>query len=226
MSEPWTDKWTSEDGSVVMYCGDCLKIIPNMPPCLGVSAVVTDPPFGIDFASRPTKWQRRAGMEAQDWDATRPTVSDLLKIAPIVVIWGGNYFGLPVSRGWLVWSKPDAPPSMGKAELAWTNLDQNTQHISHSIAATNPERVGHPTQKPERVMRWTLETAKVPQSGLVLDPFMGSGTTGVACIRTGRKFIGIEISPEYFAIAKARIQRELDIKKRCPMLPGIEAVTP
>ena len=74
-----------------------------------------------------------------------------------------------------------------------------------------PRRDGneHPTQKPVIVMAWTLEQLKVPIGATVLDPFMGSGTTAIACIRTGRKFIGIEIDQGYFKIACDRIRREL-----------------
>jgi len=122
----------------------------------------------------------------------------------MLVIWGGNYYALPPSRGWLSWFKPDAPPSMANFELAWTNRDCNARQISHSISATNGERVGHPTQKPERVMRWTIEQAGNPAT--ILDPFMGSGTTGVAAMQLGRKFIGIEIEPKYFDIACKRIE--------------------
>ena len=93
---------------------------------------------------------------------------------------------------------------MASLELAWTNLDQNARQISHAIAATNAERVGHVTQKPIRVMTWCIEQAKRPNS--ILDPFMGSGTTGVACMNLGRKFIGIEIEPKYFEIACERIE--------------------
>jgi site-specific DNA-methyltransferase (adenine-specific) len=119
------------------------------------------------------------------------------------VVWGGNYYALPPSRGWLSWFKPDAPPSMASVEFCWTNLDQNARQISHSISATNAERVGHPTQKPLAVMLWTLRQVGIPAT--ILDPFMGSGTTGVACAQLGREFIGIEIEPKYFDIAVERI---------------------
>jgi site-specific DNA-methyltransferase (adenine-specific) len=80
-------------------------------------------------------------------------------------------------------------------------MDMNARLLTHSIAATNAERVGHPTQKPLAVMRWSLGFT----SGDVVDPFMGSGTTGVACAQLGRKFIGIEIERKYFDIACERI---------------------
>jgi len=93
---------------------------------------------------------------------------------------------------------------MADCELAWTNFDANAKVFDWTIAATNAERVGHPTQKPIALMRWCIEQAGNPQT--VLDPFMGSGTTGVAAIQMGRKFIGIEREPKYFDIACKRIE--------------------
>jgi site-specific DNA-methyltransferase (adenine-specific)/modification methylase len=94
---------------------------------------------------------------------------------------------------------------MGSVEFAWTNLNQNPRQISYSIGATNAERVGHPTQKPLAVMMFTFR--EIGGAHTILDPFMGSGTTGVACANLGRKFIGIEIEPKYFDIACKRIEK-------------------
>lgn len=189
----------------VLYHADCKDVLP-----FACDAVVTDPPYGIGFAAQPTKWQRRAGKVAESWDNEPGEVDGLLGLAPLVAIWGGNYYPLPLSRGWLVWHKPDAVPSMANAELAWTNQDRNTRQISCSIAATNAERVGHPTQKPVRVMAWTLEQLGVPKGATVLDPYMGSGTTAIACIRLGMNFIGVEKDKRHFDNACERIRRELE----------------
>ena len=95
---------------------------------------------------------------------------------------------------------------MGNIELCWTNISQNTRQISQSIAATNAERAGHPTQKPLAVMRFTIKAVGVPPGGVILDPYMGSGTTGVAAVQMGHPFIGIEIEADYFDIACRRIE--------------------
>jgi site-specific DNA-methyltransferase (adenine-specific)/modification methylase len=195
--------WASDDGNVQLWNADCLDVLPLLS---GIDAVITDPPYGI--YKHGGKWGKKAELY---WDTQTPDISGLLTMAPYVVIWGGNYFPLPPSRGWLSWFKPDSVPSAASMELAWTNQDMNSRQISQSIAATNAERVGHPTQKPIRVMVWTMVTARVPQGATVLDPFMGSGTTGVACIRSGRKFIGIERDAKYFEIAKERIRKELQV---------------
>jgi site-specific DNA-methyltransferase (adenine-specific) len=189
-------------GNATLYLGDCLEILPTLPK---VDAVITDPPYGIGFAGQPTKWQRRAGQTPEAWDdAPILNLDVVLAAAPVQAIWGGNYYSLAPSRGWLSWFKPDAPPSMASVEFAWTNLDRNARQISHSIGATNAERVGHPTQKPLAVMRWCIDQVGNPAS--IVDPFMGSGTTGVAALNLGRRFVGIEIEPRYFDIACERIE--------------------
>lgn len=191
----------SESG-IEIYCGDCRDVLPS----IDADVLVTDPPYGINFAGQPTKWQRRAGQLAEAWDGDTVDLASVLMATGTQVIWGGNYYSLPASRGWLAWVKPDAPPSMGSVEFAWTSLDRNARHITHSIGATNAERVGHPTQKPLRVMRWSLEG--LPQ-GTILDPFMGSGTTLRAAKDLGRKAIGIEIEERYCEVAAKRLGQEV-----------------
>lgn len=201
-----TDVRVETIGRATLYLGDCRDILPTLPK---VDAVVTDPPYGIGFAAQPTKWQRRAGQAPEAWDDNPvPIVTALPDIAPCI-IWGGNYYDLPPSRGWLSWFKPDAPPSMANFELAWTSFDRNARQLSCSIGETNPERVGHPTQKPLRLMKWCLTFFPAhcwSETPVVLDPFMGSGTTGVAVVQDGRGFIGIEREPSYFDIACRRIE--------------------
>lgn len=190
-------------GAATLYLADCMDVLPTLGR---VDAVITDPPYGIGFAAQPTTGQRRAGMQRKDWDDQ--TVLDLpalLALGKVQIVWGGNYYDLQPSRGWLSWFKPDAPPSMAHFELAWTNMDRNARQFSQSISATNPERVGHPTQKPLALMKWCIEQAGPVQT--ILDPFMGSGTTGVAAVQMGRKFIGIEREPSYFDIACRRIEQ-------------------
>ena len=191
-------------GNAELWLGDCREVLPTLS---GIAAVVTDPPYGIGFAAQPTTGQRRVGNVPEAWDDSTAAdrLDDALALAPILAVWGGNYYPLPISRGWLTWFKPDAPPSMGSIELCWTNQDQNCRQIAWSIGATNAERVGHPTQKPQRVMEWTIQ--QLPYAAVILDPFMGSGTTGVACARLWRRFVGIEIEPRYFDIACRRIEQ-------------------
>jgi site-specific DNA-methyltransferase (adenine-specific)/modification methylase len=203
-------------GDAVLYLGDCLEILPCLDP---VDAVVTDPPYGIGFGAKHTKWSANRGVVLGEWDREIPDVSQLLCLAKEIIIWGGERFGLPVSRGWLTWAKPDAAPTFSSTEFAWTNQDRPARHFVYSVGATNGERVGHPTQKPAALMEWCL--GFIPRAKTILDPFMGSGTTGVACAKLGRKFTGIEIEPKYFDIACRRIedaykQADLFIEKPKP----------
>ena len=193
-----------QDDAVTIWHGDARVILPTLEP---VDLVLTDPPYGIGFAGQPTKWQRLAGQAPEAWDdETIPDLGFVLAMGKEACVWGGNYYHLPPSRGWLAWVKPDSPPSMGSVELAWTSVDQNAKHIVWSIGATNAERVGHPTQKPLRVMLWCL--GHLPGQ-TILDPFMGSGTTLRAAKDLGRKAVGIEIEERYCEIAAKRMAQEV-----------------
>jgi len=192
-------------GNATLYLGDCLDILPTLPK---VDAVITDPPYGLNIAAQPFKHQRINGAEKKNWDEITPNsnlLNQIIKLGNKSILWGGNYFNLPPSRCWLVWHKPDGPPSFSRVELAWSNMDKLAGYFQWTISATNPERVGHPTQKPLALMKWCIDQAGNPET--ILDPFMGSGTTGVAAIQMGRKFIGIEREPKYFDIACKRIEQ-------------------
>ena len=188
-------------GNATLYMGDCMDILPTLDK---VDAVITDPPYGLGYRLQGGTWGNKHG--GVDWDKEpHPGVFDAIKLADKSIVWGGNYYSLPPSRGWLAWCKRDAVPSMASIEFAWTSMDMNSKWIDHTIAATNSERVAHPTQKPLKVMVWCL--GFVGDSETILDPFMGSGTTGVAAIQLGRNFIGIEREPKYFNIACERIEQ-------------------
>jgi site-specific DNA-methyltransferase (adenine-specific) len=194
-----------QDESCTIYCGDAWKMIPLLET--RVDLVLTDPPYGLGGKLSGGTWgaKSRGGLV---WDQVAPELSELLKLAPHKIIWGGNYFTLPPSRCWLVWRKPDAVATMADCDLAWTNFDKPTRFLSYSIAATNGERNGHPTQKPLQLMRWCISQAPA-DCATILDPFMGSGTTLRAAKDLGRRCIGIEISPEYCAIAAERLRQEV-----------------
>ena len=196
--------WVSEDGSVQLYCGDCLEILPHVK----ADAVIADPPYGIGFSKSPSKWSRdNVGRKPTNWDNKTPDISEIIKLNIPTMIWGGNHFDLPPKRGWHVWVKPKRLPSYGDCELCWTNIEMPVRHYFRDRVRNKIN--GHPTQKPVDLIEWQLGYLK---GETILDPFMGSGTTGVACVNTGRKFIGIEIDKEYFEIAKGRIQKAIKEK--------------
>jgi site-specific DNA-methyltransferase (adenine-specific) len=189
--------------NATLYLGDCMDILPTLPK---VNAVITDPPYGLGKRMQGGTWGAKTEFkEMVIWDNAPPGVETLIYLAnmtDISVFWGGNYYGLPPSRCWLVWDKQNAVPTMADCEIAWTSLDANTKRFSHPVGRVLH---GHPSEKPLQLMRWTIDIVKA--SGTILDPFMGSGTTGVAAIQMGRKFIGIERETKYFDIACKRIQQ-------------------
>jgi len=197
-----------DSDGITIYHGDCRDVLRGLHAT--ASAVVTDPPYGLgerSFVRRPSNYQRAGGLEMQSWDDAAPSIDWLLEVAPIVAVWGGNYFQLPVSRGWLVWCKPDAPPSMGTVEMCWTNLDQNAKHVTYSISRTNAERCGHPTQKPLSVMAHTIRFLRLDPGSVVLDPFAGSGSTLRAAKDLGYPAVGIEIEERYCEVAATRLSQ-------------------
>jgi site-specific DNA-methyltransferase (adenine-specific) len=200
----WIRKEELAEG-VTLYLGDMRVVLPTLGR---FDACVTDPPYGIGFAAQPTNYQRKSGQKREAWDDAVADIGEIFNCSKCQIVWGGNYYQLPPRRGWLSWFKPDAPPSMASLELAWTSMDQNARQISCSISATNAERVGHPTQKPLAVMLFSL--AQLPREvRTIVDPFMGSGTTGVAAVKRGKAFVGIEREPAYFDIACRRISDAL-----------------
>ena len=223
-------------GDCTLYQGDCLEVMPTLGQ---VGAVVTDPPYGIKqdkgfsgfggfggFGS-PIKRRQYAG----DWDDNRPSemlFQAVLKAAYKHIIWVGNYFSdlLPVSGKWLWWDKCQTMPSFGDGELAWTSLPgvapKKFVYSNNGLMAREKNRA-HPTQKPVALMEWCL--GFLPDAETILDPFMGSGTTLVACAKLGRKGIGIEIDPDYFDIACKRVeeayrQPDLFVEPPAPPVQG------
>jgi DNA modification methylase len=201
--------YQDEAAGITIYCGDCREVLPALDTG-SVDLVLTDPPYGLGDESKGGRWGRSRKLEMA-WDNLdyADLVACLPTFAPAVIIWGGNYYALPPSRGWLCWHKVDALPSFASIELAWTSLDRAPQMIQHSIAATNSERNGHPTQKPVRVMQRSIEYARIGPEATILDPFMGSGTTLRAAKDLGRRAIGIEIEERYCEIAARRLQQEV-----------------
>tara|TARA_R100001443_G_scaffold58575_1_gene69131 strand:+ start:749 stop:1447 length:699 start_codon:yes stop_codon:yes gene_type:complete len=203
-------------GDCTLHQGDCLEILPTLGE---VDAVVTDPPYGIGETGnngRQMPGKSRLGTktrvvhyEKQHWDnATADEAVELaLKTSQYGIIFGGNYYNLPPTSCWLIWDKQNSG-DFADAEMAWTNLPKAVRLIQwrwNGMIRKGHEERHHPTQKPVGVIEWCI--GHLPADAqTILDPFMGSGTTGVACAKMGRKFIGIELEPKYFDIACKRIE--------------------
>jgi site-specific DNA-methyltransferase (adenine-specific) len=208
-------------GEATLYLGDCREILPTLGR---FDAVVTDPPYGIGKDGQKRTTGGHGGRKAYDfkgWDAERPQpeiFAFLLKVAPRQVIWGGNYFAdiLPPTGKWLVWDKGQRI-NQSDGELAWTSEPGALRIFELNRVALMTDGAEHPTQKPVEVMRWSIQQIGSPK--LVLDPFMGSGTTGVAALNLGSRFVGIEVDPAYFDIACRRVE---DAHKRPDMFVEID----
>lgn len=206
-------------GDCTLYLGDCLEVMPTLEK---VDAVVTDPPYGIDFGNfnrtnkdskgnryKANKYHNSSWDKDFDFSLFFPTIE---AFACPTIIWGCNYFPClwtkPV-KGFVFWNKNQPCKNFSKGELAYTNINMPAQYINYSYYGniegnTSASKKQHPTQKPVEVMRKCIDFTKTKKT--ILDPFMGSGTTGVACAKMGRKFIGIELEPKYFDIACKRIE--------------------
>lgn len=197
-------------GDATLYLGDCLSILPHLGP---VDAVVTDPPYGIN-------WKPRVNHQDQRWvDDITFDPKPFLEVGRFHLFWGGQYFAsqLPDCEGWLTWVKrPTAHDfsndnrSYATTELAWRNWGK-AKFIMHvwdggmRAGVADNRTFCHPSQKPVEVMEWCLR--QLPDDvHSILDPFCGSGTTGIACAKLGHRFIGIELDEGYFDIACRRIE--------------------
>ena len=201
--------------NVTLYRGDCLEILPTLE---GADAVISDPPYGMNYTCRMKSMAGRNGSGGKDWGKTIEGDNEPFDPSPWlkwekVVLFGSNHFGarLPVGTK-LVWIKRNDPAFgtfFSDAEEAWMkggcgiyckrDLSMNGEALTRQ----------HPCQKPVPLMAWCMDKAKVAEGETVLDPYMGSGSTAIAAIRTGRRFIGIEKDPEHFENARKRIEAEL-----------------
>lgn len=206
-------------GSAELWHGDCREILPTLPQ---FDLVLTDPPYvisadkgaavgGTDASGR---YVRRPKQYEGGWDAERPTAEEFAAIlgsAKAAVIWGGNYFSdlLPQGGRWMFWDKLNSMPSYSDGEIAWTSLGgvvvKKFTQCNNGLASLRDGERCHPTQKPVNLIEWCLSFA--PNALTVCDPYMGSGTTGVACAQMGKAFTGIERERKYFDAACERITR-------------------
>ena len=180
-------------------------------PDKSVDLVLTDPPYGIGAGKeKPHNGWKDYGIS--QWDNARPKQELFIEMARVStnqIIWGGNYFAdlLPPSMGWLVWDKGQRDFSLADGELAWTSFNRALRILDYSRAEALQDGRFHPTQKPMEIIRRILVDLS-KEGDIILDPFLGSGTTAVACKELGRKFIGIEISEKYCQMAQRRLAQE------------------
>jgi DNA modification methylase len=209
--------------SVTLILGDCLAHLP-----IEADAVISDPPYGIGYVHGGGAKTKRFNGGTLRGSKSQPIIGDNAPFDPapwlqypLVVLWGANHYAsrLPDSSAWLGWDKhlQEIGNSFSEIEFAWTNSRGKKAHLFRFMwnggfrcGEARATSSIHPTQKPVELMAWCMRKMKVPEGATVLDPYMGSGSTGIACIRTGRKFIGIERDPVHFETARKRISAELE----------------
>jgi len=235
-AEELRKEWGTEIGQMWqcgehrVICGDCTDpaVVQRVMGGEKADLLVTDPPYGIKrdkgfegFGGFGTPIARRR-YEDNNWDSERPkkeAFDSILSLSKESMIFGGNFFAdlLPQGKHWIVWDKKNTMPTFGDCELIWTNIARNSvKKITfeyNGLIGKEKERY-HPTQKPVALIVDLLsDYSKDNQT--VLDPFLGSGTTMIACENLGRKCRGCEIDPGYVAVI---LQRYKDTFKKEPVL--------
>ncbi len=188
-------------GNATLYLGDCAEILPTLQK---VDAVITDPPYGINI-TKSNRLSKSRGFKDTGWDNQPPSkylIDKVVSKGKQAILWGGNYFDLPPTRCFLAWDKQNEGRDFADLEMAWTNLDKVARIFRMRPMNMDGGKV-HPTQKPIALMEWCIDKV---DGNTILDPFMGSGSTGVACAKMGKEFIGIEKDEQFFEIAYSRIK--------------------
>jgi DNA modification methylase len=197
-----------EEDGITIYHSPCEQVLPFIP---GWHLLLTDPPYGIS-ADRDRNSQKNGWVDygSSNWDkepVSREVLSICLDSADKAVVWGGNYFPLPPSMGWLVWNKMQRNFSLADGELAWTTEKRALRIFDYSRAAALQDGKMHPTQKPLALMKWCISL--FPKAKTIIDPFCGSGTTLVAAKDMGLIAAGIEAEERYCEIAANRLRQSV-----------------
>lgn len=208
----------------ILHLGDSLDFMRTLLND-GYDWVITDPPYGIGVQDNYGIGNR--GDKAKDpsltWDGKSPDreyFAEIKRISENQIIWGANYHNcFDPQGGAIIWDKLQPLPDSSQCEIAsisnYRKVFKYTQRWTNYV---NTKETDHPTEKPISLFIWLLDKFTRP-GDTIFDPFMGTGTTGVACMQLGRRFIGVEISPEYYAIAKRRIEAAA----AQPLLMSVEA---
>ena len=204
-----------------LHTGDCLDVLKTL-DAESIDAIVTDPPYGLAYKCDSKRFtggsnnNRRPG-QGKKWpkiaNDDKPFDPSPWLAWDKVILFGCNHFAsrLPVGTT-LVWIKRNESAYgsfLSDAELAWMKGGHGVYCYKDMSYQASNQRF-HPTTKPLPLMQWCIRKLKLKPGATILDPFMGSGSTGVAAIREGFKFVGIELNPEYVEIAQKRIENELN----------------
>lgn len=200
-------------GDARLLLGDCMEILPTLGK---VDAVITDPPFGVGNFVQTTGSLRGRGAEmgkAVDWNESAPPPEFFVLIQSISkhrIIWGANFFNSFEDRGGaIIWDKAQPMPNFSKADIASCTHFQKTEIVRipwTNFTVARAAQTDHPCERPVELYDWCIKYLPGNVTS-VMDPFLGSGSCGVAAVRAGRAFVGIEREPKYFDIACQRIEQ-------------------
>ena len=210
-----------EIGSATLYHGDCREVLPMLPM---VDLILTDPPFGMGNFVQTTGHIRGRGDgvgKAVEWNYEPPdkAVFALMREkSKHRVIWGANFFNcFEADGGAIIWLKRQRMPNFSKADIATCTHFKKTETVEipwTNFNVAHEAETDHPCERPVRLYEWCLDY--MPKGHTVCDPYMGSGSCGVASIRMGRAFTGIELDRKYFDIACRRIE---DAQRQTSLFP-------
>ena len=221
-------------GNATLYLGDCMEFMAKQPD-KSFDLAIVDPPYGIG-ASEMTmgSGKNKAYAKGKKWDNVPPGAAyfaELFRVSKHQIIWGGNYFPLPLTKCWIFWDKGiDGDCSFADGELAWGSFDTVLRKADvryKGFLGADTERV-HPTQKPIKLYSWLLEKY-ARQGWRLLDTHLGSGSSAIAANAHGCQFTGIELDGDYFdaacgRVARAHAQGQLfEPTQAAPVQLGLEA---
>lgn len=206
-------------GTATLFNADCHAVMADMAD-QAVDLALVDPPYGLNIVAT---WQQARGNGSMfkcngivgnpDWDQARPDAAyfqELRRVSREQIVWGGNYFldHLPATKCMVVWDKMNGTNPLADVELAWTSFDKPARLFRMHHFSQGYERKQHPAQKPVKLYAWLLQQFAQP-GWRILDTHLGSGSSAIAAIRAGFEFVGVEMDPDYFAAAVARIETAL-----------------
>jgi len=190
--------------AVELFNMDCMELMAKYPDKHFDLAIV-DPPYGIGISSNPVRQMH----DKKEWDNAIPNedyFKELMRVSKNQIIWGGNYFPLPPSQGFLIWDKKQPEDfSLAMIEFAWSSFQSPAKMWRYSVL-TERDKI-HPTQKPIKLYKWILDRYSKP-TDKILDTHLGSGSSAIAAHYFGCDFVGTEIDKEYFDNAMKRFKNE------------------
>lgn len=197
-------------GDATLYLGDCMDVLPTLPM---IDCAITDPPFGVgNFVQTTGRIMGRGASKGKqvEWNEAPPAPAFFAALQAKTrhrIIWGANFFNCFEDRGGaIIWDKCQGMPNFSKADIASCTHYQKTEIVRipwTNFTVTHKAETDHPCERPVALYEWCVQY--LPGVASVLDPYMGSGSTGVACARLGKTYHGIEREPQYFDAACERI---------------------